>query len=73
VSFRAVSGVVLSGSRILLQTVHFHEGNSGEVVYTTDDRSVVACWQIRDDKTRRLKKAHCEKDFFFVHGWMQRK
>src|SRR4029077_474780 len=33
----------------LLQTVHFHEGNSGQVVYTTDDRGVVARWQIRDD------------------------
>jgi hypothetical protein len=32
-----------------LQIVHFHEGNSGQVVYTTHDRSVVARRQIRDD------------------------
>src|SRR4029079_15957458 len=30
-------------------TVHFHESNSGYVVYITDDRRVVARWQIRDD------------------------
>ena len=37
------------GSPILLQIVDFHEGNSGQVVSTTDDRRVVARWRIRDD------------------------
>src|SRR6266545_3993199 len=30
--------------------VHFHESNSGGVVYATQDRGVVARWQVCDDR-----------------------
>ena len=30
--------------------VHFHQSNSGRVVYTAHDRGVVTCWQLCDDR-----------------------
>ena len=30
--------------------VHFHQSNSGGVVYTTHDRGVVTRWQVCDDR-----------------------
>jgi hypothetical protein len=33
----------------LLQIVHFYEPNPGRVVYTADNRGVVARWQLRND------------------------
>ena len=34
---------------LLTQIVHFHESHSSSVVYTSYDRSIAACRQIRDD------------------------
>src|SRR5438552_1224558 len=33
-----------------MQVVHFHERNSGGVVYPAHDRGVITCWQICDDR-----------------------
>ena len=34
---------------LLIQIVHFHESNSGGVVYAAHDRGVVTWWQVCDD------------------------
>src|SRR5438477_156724 len=39
-----ISSVVIS-SRLLIQIVHFHEGNAGGIVYAAHDRGVVTWWQ----------------------------
>ena len=53
----------LFSSHLLIQIVHFHESNSGHVVYTTQNRGVVTHWQLCDDRrfpsvTRRVAAVH---------------
>ena len=42
--------VNLVGGDNLVDYVHFHESNSGHVVYTADNRGVVARWQVCNDR-----------------------
>src|SRR6516165_4033281 len=48
-AFRSGDRIVGGSAARLIQIVYFHQSNPGRVIYTADDRSVVARWKIRDD------------------------
>ena len=47
---------------VLIQIVHFHQSNTGGVVYAPHDRGVVTRWQVCDDRRfpcRRAERSRC--------------